>query len=85
MESKAPGSSLYPTDPAERALVNQRLYFDAGVLYTRVRAIAVSVAFAVHRLAVIDKVLLHVNIESKKATRLVSSNFSLHATNSNSV
>lgn len=43
VETKAPGSSLLPTDPVERALVNQRLYFDAGTLYPRVRAIAVSV------------------------------------------
>ena len=42
VESKAPGSSLYPSDPAVRAVVNQRLYFDAVTLYPRIRAIAVS-------------------------------------------
>lgn len=43
VETRAPGSPLFPTDPSERALVNQRLYFDAGTLYPRIRAIAVSV------------------------------------------
>lgn len=28
-------ASLYPSDPAARALVNQRLYFDLGTLYQR--------------------------------------------------
>ncbi|XP_070499907.1 glutathione S-transferase 1-like [Chironomus tepperi] len=40
VETRAPNSPLYPSDPAERALVNQRLYFDAGTLYPRIRAIA---------------------------------------------
>ncbi|CRK97493.1 CLUMA_CG010882, isoform A [Clunio marinus] len=45
VDSKASGSSLYPTNPTERALVNQRLYFDAGTLYPRVRAIAFPALF----------------------------------------
>lgn len=42
VETKAPGSALFPIDPAQRALVNQRLYFDAGTMYPRIRAICVS-------------------------------------------
>lgn len=42
IESKAPASPLYPKDVKKRALVNQRLYFDAGTLYKRIRDICVS-------------------------------------------
>jgi len=45
VESRAPGSSLFPSDPAERALVNQRLYFSAGTFHPRVRAIAFPALF----------------------------------------
>lgn len=45
VEAKAPGSTLMPTEPAARALVMQRLYFDAGTFYPRIRAIAVSVSY----------------------------------------
>lgn len=38
----APGSSLYPSDPKQKALIDQRLYFDAGILYPRIRQICVS-------------------------------------------
>lgn len=48
VETKAPGSSLYPSDPVERALVNQRLYFDAGTFFPRVRAIAVSASKSIN-------------------------------------
>lgn len=42
IESRAPGSPLYPEDVKQRALINQRLYFDAGTLYKRIRDICVS-------------------------------------------
>lgn len=42
-ESKA--SDLYPKDIQQRAIVNQRLYFDLGTLYTRIRAICYPVLF----------------------------------------
>lgn len=37
------GHSLYPKDVKRRALINQRLQFDASTLYPRIRAICVSI------------------------------------------
>ncbi|XP_058453689.1 glutathione S-transferase 1-1-like [Malaya genurostris] len=36
VEQYNPESSLYPMDPKQRGIVNQRLYFDSTVLYARV-------------------------------------------------
>lgn len=36
------GHSLYPKDAKTRAIINQRLQFDCGTLYQRIRAVAVS-------------------------------------------
>lgn len=35
--------ALYPADLFERAIVDQKLYFDCGVLFTKLRACTVSV------------------------------------------
>lgn len=35
------GHSLYPKDVKQRALINQRLQFDCGTLYPRIRTIQV--------------------------------------------
>lgn len=36
------GHSLYPTDSKQRAVINQRLFYDSTVLFPRIRAICVS-------------------------------------------
>lgn len=41
-EKYAPGNSLYPTDVKQRALINQRLQFDVGTFYQRLRTLCVS-------------------------------------------
>ena len=40
MNKYAPDSELYPKDPAARAMVDQRLYFDSG-LFASLRGIVV--------------------------------------------
>ncbi|XP_023021064.1 glutathione S-transferase 1 [Leptinotarsa decemlineata] len=37
--------SLYPKNPRKRALINQRLYFDCGTLYPRIRAICYPILY----------------------------------------
>jgi len=43
VRSYASDDSLYPQDPKQKAVVDQRLYFDAGILFPRLREICVSV------------------------------------------
>lgn len=39
----ASDDSLYPQDPKQKAVVDQRMYFNAGILFPRLREICVSV------------------------------------------
>lgn len=42
-DAKCPGNTLYPSDLEKRAIIDQRLYFDAGTFYPSIRAICVSI------------------------------------------
>lgn len=45
VRSYASDDSLYPQDPKQKAIVDQRLYFDAGILFPRLREICVPVLY----------------------------------------
>lgn len=42
VNSKKPGSDLYPSDPKIRALIDQRLYFDATAFANKLQDLVVS-------------------------------------------
>lgn len=42
VHSYAADDSLYPQDPKQKGIVDQRLYFDAGTLFPRIREMIVS-------------------------------------------
>lgn len=45
VDSRAPGSPLYPKDPKVRALINERLLFDAATAYNRNRGVIRALLF----------------------------------------
>ena len=44
LSTKKPGSDLYPTDPQTRAVVDQKLYYDATIVFKALAALVVNIS-----------------------------------------
>jgi glutathione S-transferase len=53
VNSRKPGSSLYPVDPKQRAVIDQQLYYDATVVFPGLASIVVRLV-GVEKLSVIS-------------------------------